>query len=563
MEIPVPTIRPFRRRDGAPAILLVRDETAPSRATWYAYAAAGGRTVEMINGGEPGSWCPPGSQALDAALEQATERDDWNEAEDDERASDSRIRMRWMAATAIGRPEAAEFLSVCGSAAARAICYAAGEATLRLLDERCGRPTVDAFFDRNSFLFHELIDRAIRKPDAIAAAILSPSPAAPLADLIAMREYGPDEATCRATMDRLLKRLGGAAMPQFLRVNQVLWLACYVPADWLPTPATCDDFGAVASMVRFLVTASKGGLSPRRLVASSKGRWSEFRQRVYAGDGSMRDAADMWQALRNQLVEPALRHHLAFGTEAATMPVAARHVRRDDFAPDSDALEAFCSRLLLSGKSLPAVAEASGRWHAAQAAMDADICEERDATWPVPFDRIDLGDGLALTAIRDSATLSAEGRDLQHCVGGYLRSCVQNDSVIASMTRLALDGTRRRSSTVELSAWSPGRPWQPEIRQHRGLKNRQADPDESAALAGFVRRLQDDPYVGAGIGQLNPGRLDLEPYGYDWTDPEALGRAFRQWSRFLPADVVARGTLGFLDHAARLAPGAGVRPAVP
>jgi hypothetical protein len=42
---------------------------------------------------------------------------------------------------------------------------------------------------------------------------------------------------------------------------------------------------------------------------------------------------------------------------------------------------------------------------------------------------------------------------------------------------------------------------------------------------------------------------------YDWRDAEKVGAAFRQWGRFLPAEVTARGSRWFVDHAAEMVGG--------
>ena len=402
----------------------------------------------------------------------------------------------------------ARFVRACGTATLRAALSGRDPGSLRALDAVCGAEKVDAFFDKWPFLFFSALARLSMassvQADAKTVAVIQAEEAdvarvATDAFVIRRDEWSAeDEMAHRTAMRHLLKRLRNVEPVAPVDATAMLWLAGQAPVDWLPSDGQeAVSFSRAAALLRAVAKTSLWELSAATLASSSKGRWSEFMDRI-RGSTTASDAveqvpravADMVQAFRNQVAGPALRHHLTFaGREARVdeplrqaLPKAMRAVDSTTFRN----LDRTCFRILFGSKSLPAIVEAQEAWHRAREAMDLAIGVGDNVSWPVPFARVDMADGISLVPVGDAFTLKHEGAALRHCVGGYVDRCISRRSVVVSVRRRLADGTEERSSTIELSRWNPGEVWEPKVLQHKGILNSAPPAADVAALAAFV-----------------------------------------------------------------------------
>jgi hypothetical protein len=139
-------------------------------------------------------------------------------------------------------------------------------------------------------------------------------------------------------------------------------------------------------------------------------------------------------------------------------------------------------RLLGSSQTLPAILRRMEQWHRA-------LARAKDLVG-ISWDGVDLPDhtieqrdpenkGLMLTwcfkQIVTGRELAAEGTAMRHCVFGYKSSCAAGDCSIWSLTQTSGLGVKTRRLTIEVSRYG-------EIRQKRGLANRQPRPEEEHAI---------------------------------------------------------------------------------
>lgn len=572
-------------------------------------------------------------------------------------------------------PDFARFLAACGSATLQVLARGWETTNLALLDHLTGWSEADAFFAEWPFLlgllridrfeeagpvpaewtvaecirdaFDEEFDEFDHEHERSVALDRRRNPKLDMAPLAEVVRAGTDavavgtalaafagSATSTAALTLLLKRMRGKACDMAAGAGgelvAAMELVSCVPADWIPdSEAEFTALTGTAAHLRILVEASSGALSYATLASSSKGRWREFLARLVAvcrDISRVGEAADMVAAFRRQVVAPGLLHALAYERPGACVDVSLRTMLGSAYAdriageaadgrPDrvGAALDRLCWDLLFSAKSAPSVLEASRRWHAAVGVMNDNIGTLFRLDWDVPFDRMELSGGGELVAIANSLALSREGAELRHCVGGggYVERARRRESVIASIRRPRPDGTLGSTSTVEMTGWTPGEWWRPQVVQHRGVCNarpphqdrsdlhramveltgRVATAVPSASDAAEYRpwralvpdllrdarmRAACDPALarnhprgtdpvgapppGRGPGAERPQRgifADEVTVGaqYDWLSRPAVAVALAQWRRFLPVEAAA-GPQGLLAaserHAAHL-----------
>jgi hypothetical protein len=172
------------------------------------------------------------------------------------------------------------------------------------------------------------------------------------------------------------------------------------------------------------------------------------------------------------------------------------------------------SRLVVGERSLAQLRDASIAWHENPALHGSG--KANGASWPVPFDEIELGDGWTARCLPSHAELIAEGSvgedidgmsGLAHCVGGYHRLCENGTSLIVSL-RQVRGGSKARVSTAELRR-DPAGEWrfhghEPrfELRQHRGARNRAPSTEASQMLLRLRIRL------GSGSVPIDPAAFE-------------------------------------------------------
>jgi hypothetical protein len=218
--------------------------------------------------------------------------------------------------------------------------------------------------------------------------------------------------------------------------------------------------------------------------------------------------------------------------------------------------------LLAERGSLADLALFSNTWHRTPDLGGNTSGLPDDCAWPVPFGRVDLGDGWIAVALESVRELVDEGRDgpdaagmpgLAHCVGSYGKTCQEGSSIVVSLRHDAGQGLRR-VSTLELVPDATGVGWRIggkayRLNQHRGRRN--ADPPSMAKsrMSKLCVLIAED---------LVPiDRSALEPRAPETRErvgiqPELLHGA---WRRILP-DHLARLGLEDLVAAALAARGA-------
>ncbi len=262
-----------------------------------------------------------------------------------------------------------------------------------------------------------------------------------------------------------------------------------LPAGWEPADdAECLALVGLVPVIDRAVSWTRGGDALARFL-NAGGRWSAYAARLRAatdgGDAvsAMDDCLDMVRAFQRQVLSPA---------------VLSAGMNRGDLAHVTSWSSAAWLTLL-SGRSLPAVLEASARWHRTSGTMDAAYADAMSATggsppWGAGLPDASYGD-VSVRVITDDVALLAEGSrsaadgasGLAHCVGGYGPDCRSGTVRVASVRRLHRDGTWSRLSTASFRMGPGGRP---ALDQHRGFGNVDPPADAATAIQAYVRDLR-------------------------------------------------------------------------
>lgn len=198
-------------------------------------------------------------------------------------------------------------------------------------------------------------------------------------------------------------------------------------------------------------------------------------------------------------------------------------------------------RAVAGGFSPAGLFEASALWHRhpllSGTAHGADV----DATWPVPFAPVDLGDGWRAHVIDGTRGLVAEGMQgpdadgiegLRHCVATYAGACAEGRSLVLSLRRR--EGDREvRDSTVELTpvkdgTWRLGHAAYGLI-QHCGPGNARPSTQASRRLETLRRRLGD--------GRIPIDGKALERREVEWESEADARDLWPHWRLVLPRSL--------------------------
>ncbi len=371
-----------------------------------------------------------------------------------------------------------------------------------------------------------------------------------------------------ARIDRLLREgrapdgPGGHLTPEgaVARYGMPLALArrlTALPAGWEPSDDDdCIAFIGLASVVDRAASWSQGGNALSRIL-NAGGRWSAYAERLRAAAGgrdaipAIDDCLDMVRAFQRQVHGPA---------------VLAAGMAKGDLA-QATSWSSSAWRTLLSGRALPAILEASARWHRTSARTDAAYAEAMSASggslpWGAGLPDAFYGN-VQVRVLTDDASLLAEGsratvdgaRGLSHCVGGYGPDCRAGLTRVVSMRRARPDGTWDRLSTASFDMGIGRRSI---VAQHRGFAN--ADPPQEAvdALASYVRDLRDGTLTIDAVGLAKvpeptaPGWSGAMPLEIDaWT------RVRDAWAPLLPGTLRTQDRDAFAKLAKAAASGHG------
>ncbi len=309
-----------------------------------------------------------------------------------------------------------------------------------------------------------------------------------------------------------------------------------LPPNWVPrdAPEWLSCLGTGHQVLRQAARMSLAPASHARLVGAGHG-WRDLERRVAAAmgiegptpsmvRGALDGIDDAVRSFARQVAIPCVAADTGSGRDEP-LAVAARQ-----------GLEDAAGRILMSGRSLPGLLEWSARWHGRQAGIQARLeALHREhpwrTGWPPGFpDATVLG--IDIVVLPDAAALSAEGKALGHCVGGYSSDCMDGTCRILSLRR---DG--RRLSTAEVRRRGDDG-CEVVATQHRGPENTDPTTAEGEALAAYLASLGD------GSRTWDPAELEPVPAGerrdtardagYEWWRTGHLGQALDAWRPFLP-----------------------------
>ena len=374
--------------------------------------------------------------------------------------------------------------------------------------------------------------------------------------------------------DAHLRRLGesggkrGLALDPTTKfeVANTLSLLLSIPVDWWPEKRDWRTFEACAAAIGAISRSSIMPIAHKTLSSSAGGDWPAFAARLSRACGLTdaavsgrklaergKDCGDPVRAFAREVMVPLfafnedddgrMRMEYAYGQ------------RLPDDTPNSDrdpsilAAERGAQSILYQGKSAPGVLELSGKWHARQDAMQAEIRgKDGGAQWPPLFEGEHRDGDVGIVAVRDYEALREEGRagpdregvwGLDHCVASRLPECLSGRAHVLSVRSHAPDGTWERLSTCQVSVdrVSEGR-FRLSVFEHRGEGN-----DDPPAAAEAARARLSDAVLAGRVPLLPEAVAYREPAnggsiarkcGYDWRDEGELARALLTWEPLLP-----------------------------
>jgi hypothetical protein len=503
------------------------------------------------------------------------------------------------------------FARVCGRALMHTlICSARAPTPLQTANmlriyRLCGFRDAEAFFARWPFLLFALAswtfesEADVRKRSrAVGRIVADHADSERVADGILsisegqMRDVGLSLRVPSADgLAAFLRRVSGYSWETWMpaarapRIDSLAIATSCIPRDWLPDQKDLFGFlecARTAGFHAFLLPPSMR----RQVFEASKGRWGDYNVRIAktkdtrpAGAHGIRDlvTAFLDQVVRPSLIADALGDAGPRRTNAAA----------DVMDGESRALTDIAYEILLGDKKLFAMLETSAAWHARMHGMNAGIAVFR-RSWKTPFDRVDLPDGSALVALKDTGDLIAEGLAMSHCVGGYSSRCEDGRSVVASLRRTDRDGVEASSSTVEFHG-PMLRNGAVRIVQHHAAGNGPPSADDRKAIEAFAKlergrhpfRSRLGPFAGlaaalrefaerfAGMDREivetlkhvdgrrctahGDGESELPPDDvarnaeYDWRRPGAIANAVSSWVPLMRRDRRPRDASGMIE----------------
>jgi PcfJ-like protein len=221
----------------------------------------------------------------------------------------------------------------------------------------------------------------------------------------------------------------------------------------------------------------------------------------------------------------------------------------------------------LKGVSIGAISELSSRWHEPGRMAQLSKCktfssEAWEPLFTSPISYECEGGTITLVPLCNSQELQKEGKDLDHCVGGYVNKCLQENSHIVSLR----DETGKSLSTLEFTLNSGrGRDHKPEIInidgedryhltrvQHHGLGNSSPSPVCEDVERRFFNDLQKNQ-VKVNLPGLESKReervrilkekVDVSLIGYDPRESESFLFAKEIYKEHGIGNISQAGTL--------------------
>lgn len=267
---------------------------------------------------------------------------------------------------------------------------------------------------------------------------------------------------------------------------------------------------------------------------------------------------DLAHSLNEQLATPAYLQELVKSGKLSEKEALDEGRKFSVFSPRFSPLKGVSVRQALSN---------SERWHRNLPRLEAALSDDDEKTgerWaPLAEDgRIDLGKGIYAQELNSRTDLLREGREQNHCVGGYTSDVLSGRSLIYSIRKE--DG--KTLSTVEFGQFgvplenreTGKRTYRPEIAQHYGYGN--ADPSKLAdqAVNGLKRKLgamTPDAWSGyleklAETDRIYQSTSNHHPVvrnaGYDPFDRKKLETAWEELSPYLARPDRKKGLDGWI-----------------
>ena len=238
-------------------------------------------------------------------------------------------------------------------------------------------------------------------------------------------------------------------------------------------------------------------------------------------------------------------------------PPPERHRYRTCDIPRGSLAEA-AARLLLGGRTLPALAELSARWHGRAdgiARLLAERAGDAAPTGPRLFAETEAGDGYRLASLATPRELVAEGSPgpdasgvagLAHCVGGYAEAVARGLTAVVSLRR-AVPGGYERVSTAEVDVGPVAQGLPPSIEQHRGRGNAAPGAAAEAALRRGLGAVAAEAHLRLAA------HLAAGPAPFDWSAAFACVRAWEEirdaWAFAVPRPLRGAGPAELLAAA--------------
>jgi len=391
------------------------------------------------------------------------------------------------------------------------------------------------------------------------------------------RAFGVDQEGRFYLTRPLMKRFQGLTQPDNgIDVDVLVRTLSQVPPDWFPRDdAEWDAFCDLADE-GFRHFGPAVGERADKLCPSAAGKWAATRARIAKAAASTFPPDDLdeeerrsWRPVGDEsrrglrsAFDGAMDMVHAF-RDLVLLPVAGSACMDD--IPLSGAAMVLATetagRILFGGKSLVATMESQRHWHTQAHAVlaareqlpgeegeeDTDGIDVASDGWAPLCDQWLAPNGVSIEPLTDPREITAEGKGLSHCVGGYSAQCKAGTSHIVAFRRYELGGQMRRLSTAEFTTPPEGSS-ELHCRQHRGRGNGTPPAAASEAYAWFTREVA--------MGRIPLNRDGMMSYrartprasddiqqraGYDRKDLVVVDRCLAAWEEWLPKRLRGMG----------------------
>ena len=327
----------------------------------------------------------------------------------------------------------------------------------------------------------------------------------PAIDFLNVRLDRPQAEVERETLGRLgVPEAAVRRVPEGRRLDdRTVHALRAFPLDWIPTAGDAEGWTAMARTAEVMLEMGATIEESRALVASARGDWPGFLDRcakaAFPSAGTLE-----YVPLLSEIANAA-----DVGRELAETLRELTDSQRD--------ATALAKRLLMEGRSLPAILESSRIWHGRFVPP-----APREISWPALLPRwTDVRTGVEIVPLASSDELTEEGAEMRHCVGGegYALGCLRDEIRIVSLRR-----GDERVSTAEIRMGREDASRGAVVAQHLGKGNGSPAQEAGAALTGYLR-LQA---VAGAIVTTERRRVDLPS-----RTPEELERLLEAWRPYL------------------------------